>query len=247
MGWDTKTIDYDDLPGTIPVFPLPEVLLLPRGQLPLNIFEKRYLSMVDHAMRTHRMIGMVQPDYHLQKPSSQADDANAHDDKERLIDNTTPLHKIGCAGRITSYEETEDGRYLITLTGVCRFRIIKEISHPGVASKIDIFRQAKAAWGGFEADLHPVGCLDLDKKKLMNMLKRYFDQEGLTCSWDTVENAPDEKLITCLAMICPFGAVEKQALLESRCCQERAYLFMSLLEMALGADEKGIEIPRTCH
>jgi Lon protease-like protein len=195
---------FETLPDNLPIFPLGGVLLLPRGVLPLNIFEPRYIAMVDEAMRSHRLIGMIQP---------REDGA---------------LYKVGCAGRISSYHETSDGRYEIVLTGVCRFTISDELP------QVDGYRRARIAWDDFKDDLEPIGCLDMDRGKLNALLKDYFEHNGLTCSWEAVEGASDEKLMTCLAMICPFEPHEKQALLEAPCCRERAKLFMTLLEMAQG-------------
>ncbi len=197
---------YDDLPGELPIFPLSGVLLLPRGQLPLNIFEPRYISMVDESLKSHRLVGMVQTQ----------DDGT--------------IYKIGCAGRITSYNETADGRYEIVLTGICRFRIVEELG------QYNGFRRVSALWDDYKRDIEPMGCLDMDRGKLRSLLKNYFEQQGLTCSWDAVDKAADEKLITSLAMICPFDAKEKQALLEAPCCKERARLFMTLLEMETRGD-----------
>ena len=195
---------FETLPDTLPIFPLGGVLLLPRGVLPLNIFEPRYIAMIDEAMRGHRLIGMIQP----------RDDGR--------------LYNVGCAGRISSYHETSDGRYEIVLTGVARFAIVEELP------QLDGYRRARTSWDAYREDLEPIGCLDMDRGKLNGLLKGYFEQNGLTCSWDAVEGASDEKLMTCLAMICPFESHEKQALLEASCCRERAKLFMTLLEMAQG-------------
>jgi len=192
---------YDALPGELRIFPLSGVLLLPRGQLPLNIFEPRYVAMVDDAIRGSRLIGMIQPD------------------------EAGELYSVGCAGRITSYNETPDGRYEIVLTGVTRFKIEEELGQKSG------YRRANVVWADFKGDLEPMGCLDMDRARLKNLLKDYFHHQGLTCSWDAVDNAGDEKLITSLAMICPFDAHEKQALLEAPCCKARAKLFMTLLEM----------------
>lgn len=196
----------DDLPGEIPIFPLPGVLLLPRGQLPLNIFESRYLSMVDDALKSNRLIGMIQP---------REDGA---------------LYHVGCAGRITGWQETADGRYEIVLTGVSRFRLEAELEQRS------LYRRAKVAWQDFAPDLKKMDCLDMDRDRLKANLKRYFEKQGLTCSWDAVDLAADDKLITALAMVCPFDAKEKQALLEVPCCKERAKLFMGLLEMECCGD-----------
>ncbi len=196
----------ETLPEELPIFPLTGVLLLPRGQLPLNIFEPRYIAMVDEAMRSHRLIGMMQT----------REDGNLYD--------------VGCAGRIVSYHETNDGRYEIVLNGVCRFKIENELSQR------DGFRRVKAGWKDYTRDLEPMGCLDMDRGKLKELLKNYFKKQDLTCSWEAVDGAGDEKLITSLAMICPFDAKEKQALLETPCCKDRAKLFMTLLEMECKGD-----------
>ncbi len=197
-------ISFDDLPREIPIFPLSGVLLLPRGQLPLNIFEPRYLAMVDDAMRTDRLIGMIQP---------REDGA---------------LHSVGCVGRIFSYHETPDGRFEVVLNGVCRFSVHHELDQK------DGYRRIHANWSPYRSDMEPMGCLDIDRTAFSKSLKSYFELQGLDCSWDAVEEASDEKLITCLAMICPFDASAKQALLEAGCCKERARLFLTLLEMAVG-------------
>ena len=196
-------ITFDTLPSEIPIFPLDGVLLLPRGQLPLNIFEPRYLAMIDEAMRGNRLIGMIQP-------------------KE---DGT--LHAVGCAGRIFSYHETQDGRIEVVLNGICRFKIREELAQK------DGYRRVSADWSAYAHDMEPMGCLDIDRAAFSKRLKTYFDQQGFDCSWEAIEKASDEKLITCLAMVCPFEAKEKQALLEAGCCRERAKLFMTLLEMSV--------------
>lgn len=207
------------LPPEIPVFPLTGVLLLPRGQLPLNIFEPRYLAMVDHALRGDRLIGMIQP----------------RDFQQGLTTNKAPLFTTGCAGRITSFEETEDGRYLITLTGISRFNM---------AGELDLqqgFRRAKVDWADFPHDLESHDCLGIDRNHLKNLLRSYFDIEGLSCSWDSIDGASDDKLITALSMICPLDPGEKQALLEAACCRTRARMFMTMLEMAIHNSKGGCD------
>lgn len=198
-------ISFEDLPAVIPVFPLTGVLLLPRGQLPLNVFEPRYLAMVEDALKTDRLIGMIQP-----KNMGEPD-----------------LFDIGCAGRITQFEETDDGRYLVTLSGVCRFKIIKE------EAQQKGYRRVSVSWSGFEKDMEHMSCLDIDRSKLTTLLKSYFTQEGLSADWDTVQSVADERLMTALAMVCPLEPGEKQALLEAPCCKTRAQLFFTLVEMAL--------------
>lgn len=197
---------FENLPDSLPIFPLAGVLLLPGGQLPLNIFEPRYLKMVDAALAGPRMIGMIQPSG---------------------AGNPPPVYGIGCAGKITEFSETDDGRYLITLSGICRFRVREE-------RQADTpYRQITPDWQPFEKDMLKTDCLGLDRKKLAGLLQSYFPQQGLSCDWSKVEEATDNRLITCLSMICPFDAKEKQALLEAACCKTRAEIFMSMLEIAV--------------
>lgn len=194
---------YSDLPDDLPIFPLPGVLLLPRGQLPLNIFEPRYLAMIDEALRTpHRLIGMIQP---------REDGA---------------LYDIGCAGRITTFDETPDGRYLVSLSGLVRFRVVRE------RDQKNGYRRIEPDWTPFEKDMQPGNALDIDRERLLILLENFFDQHDLSCDWSVVKDTPDDRLMTCLAMICPFEAEEKQALLEAGCCGHRAKLFMAMLEIA---------------
>lgn len=199
---------FDDLPSQLPIFPLEGVLLLPRGQLPLNIFEPRYLSMINDAMSSHRMIGMVQFYDHG------GDKGNG-------------IFKIGCAGRITQFQETEDGRYLVTLTGVCRFNVAEELD------KIKGYRRARADWSAFKSDMDKIDCLGIDRSRLTGLLKEYFTINGLSMDWDLIDAIADDSLMTALAMICPLSCAEKQALLEAPCCKERASLFVNMLEMAV--------------
>lgn len=214
----TFSITESDLPGEIPVFPLSGVLLLPRGSLPLNIFEPRYLAMVDDALRADRLIGMIQP---------------------RSGDE---LFNIGCVGKILSFTETDDARYLITLKGVSRFCIIGELPL-GKGG----YRRVRANWSDFRTDLEPVQELNINRNRLVTLLHSYFDMEGMNCDWGAIDNASDDKLMTCLSMICPLNAGEKQALLEAPCCKTRADLFMDLLEMATrDSSRKKPEKPR-CH
>lgn len=200
---------FEHLPPSLAVFPLSGVLLLPSGNLPLNIFEPRYLNMVEDAMRTDRLIGMVQPDYTEQQ----------NPQKPKLC-------QTGCVGRITSYNETEDGRILINLTGLYRFRIVEEIETSRG------YRRIHADWTGFEKDL------DFDEKEkflnraqMMPVLKKFFEKEGMMCSWDAIEATNDWRLVTILSMICPFTDQEKQLLLEAETACARAATLMTLLEM----------------
>jgi Lon protease-like protein len=205
-----------DLPRGLPIFPLPGVLLLPRGRLPLNIFEKRYLAMFDDALGDERLIGMIQPS-----------DARANDPSPALF-------SVGCAGRITSFSETGDGRYLVALDGVARFRIAEELPlHRG-------YRRVTPDWTAFGADLAEDNGT-VDRHRLIELLQAYFRQQSLSANWDAISQAPDERLVTSLAMICPFEPPEKQALLEAGCLSDRARLMMSLLEIAIaghGEDDR---------
>ena len=199
----------DDLPRVIPIFPLPGVMLLPRGRLPLNIFEPRYLQMTQDAMAEHRMIGMIQP----------ADPKASLDRPE--------VYPVGCAGRITSFSETPDNRFLITLTGVCRFTVAREMEQDGL-----LYRRVRADYGRFAGDLPEPAPLTLDRSRLIPALRSYFDRHGLTADWDAIDGADDEALIICLAMACPFEPSEKQALLECRGESEQAAMMQALFEMA---------------
>ena len=201
------------LPMEIPVFPLTGVLLLPRGRLPLNIFERRYLAMFDDAIAGDRMIGMIQP-------------------SDPRAGEPPPLFEVGCAGRITSFSETGDGRYIVALDGVSRFRVAEELQlHRG-------YRRVVADWSPFSADLVEEE-FAFDRDRLVALLQSYFRQHGLSANWDAIGQAPDERLLTSLAMICPFEPSEKQALLEAGCLSERARLMMSLLEIAIAAKGEG--------
>ena len=188
----------DQLPEILPIFPLAGVLLLPRGKLPLNVFEPRYLAMTEDALSGNRMIGIIQPSDPLSRAS------------------VPPVYPIGCAGRITSFSETDDGRYLITLTGVCRFETVREL--PIVRG----YRRVDVSWERFAADLEEPGPALFDRARLVEGLRTYFKIQGISANWDAIESTPDERLVTSLAMICPFEPSEKQALLECGSLSERA-------------------------
>jgi Lon protease-like protein len=202
------------LPAELPVFPLTGVLLLPRGRLPLNIFEKRYLAMCDDALAGDRLIGMIQPS------------------DPYAADRSPPLFTVGCAGRITSFNESGDGRYLVALDGVARFKVREELPlHRG-------YRRIVADWTNFAADLDEEA-FAFDRHRLIRLLQAYFRQQQLSANWDAIGQAPDERLLTSLAMICPFQPPEKQALLEAGCLSDRARLMMSLLEIAIASHGEG--------
>jgi len=200
-----------ELPQVIPVFPLPGSILLSRGQLPLNVFEPRYLNMVDDAMAGDRMIGLIQPLGDL--------------------DIQPPLARVGCAGRITSFNETSDGRYLITLTGVCRFRVTTELQIKTP------YRQVRADFAPFEADLRaPDPAADFDRDHFLDALRPYLEHRGLNVDWDTAEIAPQEALINSLSMALPFEPAEKQALLEAPTLEDRAQALTALLRIDAADD-----------
>ena len=208
-----------DLPQVIPVFPLDGVLLLPGGQLPLNIFEPRYLNMIDDAMAGERIIGMIQTAQVFGGPSGERE--------------TPALAPVGCAGRITSLSETADGRYLITLTGLCRFDAGEELPLPTP------YRQIRADFSRFEADLaDPDEDGDQDREPFLAALRRYLDSRMLDLDWETAKTAPCDALIASLAMALPFDAAEKQALLEAHTLDDRRAALTALLEIdAAGGDD----------
>ncbi|MGK2741742.1 LON peptidase substrate-binding domain-containing protein [Tepidicaulis sp. LMO-SS28] len=208
-----------DLPESLPVFPLGGVLLLPRTQIPLNIFEPRYLEMVDAALSGSRLIGMIQPD----GPGAMAEQGNP--------DAKPPLQKVGCAGRITSYSETGDGRILITLTGISRFRLVEEL--PALTP----FRQVRADFTPFADDLKEgLGEDQVDRAKLLDVLKRYLEHHSLKADWRAIENSGSETLVNSLCIISPYGPAEKQALLEAKTLAERNEMLVALTEMALAGE-----------
>ena len=208
-------VHAEDLPRVVPVFPLDGVLLLPRGGLPLNIFEPRYLNMLDDAMAGDRLIGMVQT-----RPGG---------DRERPA-----LAPVGCVGRVTAFAETPDGRYLITLTGVCRFLVGEELpaSTP--------YRQVKAGFAPFEDDLYPADDdedLGFGRARLVAALRAYLNRRALDVNWDAAKDAPSEALVNSLAMALPFDPAEKQALLEAPTLAERETTLVALLEIDAAGDD----------
>ena len=206
-----------ELPDVAPLFPLAGALLLPGGQLPLNIFEPRYLRMVDDALAGARVIGMIQP-----RNVAEGDGAGG---------DAPLLYGVGCVGRITSFSETDDGRYLINLTGVRRFRLAQELS-------VDTpYRQGETDYGDFAGDIRSDPSAELvDRTRLERAMREYLDSEGLKTDWDAVEDAPTQGLVVSLAMGCPFAPNEKQALLEAEDTRARAECLIALMEMARGED-----------
>ncbi|WP_323784508.1 LON peptidase substrate-binding domain-containing protein [Thalassovita sp.] len=203
-----------DLPDTIPVFPLPGALLLPRARLPLHIFEPRYLTMLEDVLKTPaRLIGMVQP---CMVPGNGGN----------------RLQQIGCAGRVTQFSETEDGRYMITLTGISRFRVRNEIEG------FSPYRRCDVSWAGFEKDQgaeeHDPG---LNRDGFMDLLSRFFQLRGLNADWGNLSDADDELMINSLSMMLDFAPEDKQALLEAPCLSTRRETLVTLIEYALRGGE----------
>ena len=209
MSLSTSYRSISDLPRIVPLFPLEGALLLPRGQLPLNVFEPRYLAMVDAALSESRIIGMIQP--------SGSDDL--------------ALRKVGCMGRITQFAETGDGRYLITLTGLARFHVREEI--PSRA----LYREAEIDCSAFAEDLVPRhGEEKVDRGAVVSALRKFADLSHIKVDWNAIDEAPNEALVNALSMMCPFGGNEKQALLEAPDLKTRAEILVAIteIEMARG-------------
>src|SRR5438094_4893817 len=206
------------LPDTLPIFPLTGVLLLPRGRLPLNIFEPRYLAMTRDALGAARYIGMVQP-------SDASAAAPGMSPGLRGGEMNPPVYTVGCAGRITQFTETDDGRFLITLLGVSRFRIAEELP------LLSGYRRVAPDWSAYKQDRERPASLHFDRERLVRGLQSYFAQRQVSADWEAIGKAPGEYLVTSLAMACPFAPSEKQALLEAADIGERAKLLITLVEM----------------
>jgi len=212
---DSFAIPFQDLPKELIVFPLPGALLLPNGRLPLNIFEPRYLNMVEDALGQQRLIGMVQ----------------TRDPHEGLVPDGSDLFNVGCAGRIVSFAETSDGRFMLTLEGMCRYRILSETE--GVRG----YRRMKVDFSQFKGDLVD-NDWRLERETFLPVLRRYFEARGIGVEWKAIEAAPDHLLIASLGMMCPFDLKEKQALIEAPTVADMADLMRSLMEMAtLGTEQ----------
>ena len=205
-----------DLPKSIPIFPLPKAVLLPRSRLPLHIFEPRYLAMVEDSMKTpHRLIGMLQP-----------------------TGNDGRLHSIGCAGRLTQFSETEDGRYMVTLTGISRFRVENEIDG------FSPYRRFNVLWDDFEKDRKtPEQDNEFDRDSFFNLLGKFLEGESLSTDWETLQQADNELLINSLSMMLDFDLEDKQALLEAPSLQTRRETLTTLFEFSLrgGADDEVLQ------
>jgi hypothetical protein len=200
------------LPAILPIFPLSGVLLLPRGRLPLNIFEPRYLAMVDDALRDgHRLIGMIQPDI-----------SHSRDENKPV------LFRVGCAGRITQLAESGDGRYILELTGVARFRVIEEMT------VLTAYRQCKVDFFAFTDDFTARKGEDaVDRQALLEVLTDFLKANNLKVDWEGIESAPNEALVNALAMMSPYGPAEKQAMLEAPDLKTRAEILIAVTEMDL--------------
>ncbi|MFT3974013.1 MAG: LON peptidase substrate-binding domain-containing protein [Amaricoccus sp.] len=215
-----------DLPETLPVFPLPGALLLPRARLPLNIFEPRYLAMLEDTLKTpHRLIGMIQP---MLLPEGRGPGP----ERERV--ETARLHRIGCAGRVTAFQETDDGRYLVTLSGVARFRLgpVEEGFAP--------YLRARADWADFERDLGRAEVdPGFDRGGFLDVLSRFFEAAQLSSDWESLKEADAELLVNSLSILCPFDPEERQALLEAPTLATRRETLVTLMEFALrsGGDD----------
>ena len=209
-----------DIPETIPLFPLPRALLLPRVELPLNIFEPRYLQMIDDVLRGDRIIGMIQPN----EPNEGAE-------------KNPPLYPIGCAGRLTQFTETGDGRYQVVLSGISRFRLREEVSADTP------YRQCKVDFSVFASDLVPnLGEDEVDREALLKTLANYLAANSIDADWSGITQAPTEALVNGLSLMSPFGVREKQALLEAQDLRTRAELLVAATEISLAAgdgDENG--------
>ena len=205
-----------DLPTTIPIFPLPKAVLLPRSRLPLHIFEPRYLAMIEDCLKTpHRLIGMLQP-----------------------TGNDGRLHSIGCAGKLTQFSETEDGRYMITLTGISRYRLDNEIEG------FTPYRRFNVQWDGFEKDAEvPEQDIKFDRDGFFRLLRKFLEGEGLSTDWETLQQADNELLINSLSMMLDFDLEDKQALLEAPSLQTRRETLTTLFEFSLrgGSDDEVLQ------
>jgi Lon protease-like protein len=196
------------LPVELPIFPLSGAVLLPGARLPLNVFEPRHLALIEDALGKGRLLGMIQP--------SKAENQTL-----------PPLYSIGCAGRISAFNETDDGRLLIVLTGVCRFRVIEEMP----ISRL--YRTVKPEWKPYLTDLDVTESAGVDRERLIDLLHIYFKKHAIGVDWNVVQNAPNDVLLSTVIMISPFAPNEKQALLEAESFAARADMLMTLLEMAV--------------
>ena len=212
---------FEDLPETLGVFPLSGAMLLPWGRLPLNIFEPRYLNLVLDSLKAGRLFGMIQPDYDRTEKRSDPDA------KVVKLQAEPALYQIGCVGRVSSFEETDDGRILLTLKGLSRFRVIEELA--GEKG----YRRLRVSYDEFKDDIETPPKFDLDRDSLIEQLKPYLDAQGMKINVDAIKGLSESTLVTSLCMICPFDPREKQALLEAPSAKARAETLMALLRMGV--------------
>lgn len=204
---------FHELPNELPIFPLEGALLLPGGTLPLNIFEPRYLTMIDHALGQSRCIGMIQP--------------NSTPEQDTLDDDKVSLYKVGCLGRITSFMETDDGRYLISLQGLIRYNVTEET--PAEFG----YRRVIPDYNPYRPDLENTESEDLDRTRLLSCLRSYFNVNNIDADWKAIEHTNNHRLVNTLAMICPFSSAEKQAILEASTLVQRADIMETIMDMAV--------------
>ena len=210
-----------DLPQQVPVFPLRGVILLPRATLPLNLFEPRYLAMIENVIAGNRLLGVVQPE------------RTAGDD-ESPPGKATLLRRVGCVGRVTAFQELDDGRIVITLTGKCRFKVVREIDTP------EPYRTCAVDFHSYAGDFKQgAGEDEVNREQLLRVLKRYLESHQFRADWKAIGNAPSEHLVNSLSIISPYSAEEKQALLEAADLKTRAEVLVALAEMEMAAGEGG--------
>jgi Lon protease-like protein len=219
LGWISQYQRPQDLPQSLPLFPLRGTILLPRATLPLNIFEPRYLAMLDDTLSGSRLIGIIQPAR-----------AGTTIEAESPHGKSAPLRSVGCAGRVSTYQELDDGRLAISLTGICRFDVMSEATTP------TDYRVASVGYDRFALDLtEGLGESDVDRAGLLRVLRTYLDQNRLDTDWVAIEQASSESLVNALSIMAPYGAEEKQALLEARDLKSRAEVLVALAEMEIAA------------
>jgi uncharacterized protein len=210
-----------DLPVQIPLFPLRGVILLPRATLPLNLFEPRYLAMIEDVIAGSRLIGIIQPE-------------RTPGDEESPGGKTTGLRRVGCIGRVTAYQELDDGRIVITLTGICRFNVVHEVA------SAKPYRICSVDYASFADDFaRGAGEDEVDREQLLLVLKRYLEAHQFRADWKAIGSAPSEHLVNSLSIISPYGAEEKQALLEAADLKTRAKVLVALAEMEMAAGDGG--------
>ncbi|MBM09189.1 MAG: peptidase S16 [Magnetovibrio sp.] len=202
--------ELEHLPNQIPIFPLTGVLLLPGGKLPLHIFEPRYIKMVESALGSGRWFGMIQP---------------YQGNRETVSDNH-PLFDTGCLGRIKTFSETDDGRYLLTVIGVCRFKIKKELP------KTSSFRKVIPNYEKFARDLESQKLTTSERKRLSHTIQQYFKERGHEIDWESIKQTPDEMFVASIAMACPFNPTEKQALMEAPDLSALTACLIAILKIA---------------